>query len=244
MMVKTANMLDEVTAAYDDYRFHYVYRSAYDFVNDLSNVYMDVAKDRLYSEAPSSKRRRAVQTVIQNILDVMVRVLAPILTFTTEEVWQHYPEAERNNPHRHESVQLACWPTREGFKPQLPADTEGLNGNWASIMDVRDVVTKALEEARAAGTIKKSQEAAVKVVLPTELLSVVDTYDLAVYQELFIVGAVSFEECAELSASVSLASGEKCPRCWNITELGGNSSHPDVCERCAAALEEIAFTEE
>ncbi len=244
MMVKTAKMLDEVTAAYDEYRFHYVYRAAYDFVNDLSNVYMDVAKDRLYSEAPSSPRRRAVQTVLLNILDVMVRVLAPILTFTTEEVWQHYPEGVRKCGKSHESVQLASWPTREGFKPKLPADTAELESKWACIMEARDTVTKALEEARAAGTIKKSQEASVVVGVPAELLAVLKGFDAAVFQELFIVASVSFEEAPELAATVSVADGEKCPRCWNITELGGNASHPDVCERCAAALDEIGFAAE
>ncbi len=244
MMVKTAKMLDEVTAAYDEYRFHYVYRAAYDFVNDLSNVYMDVAKDRLYSEAPSSPRRRAVQTVLLNILDVMVRVLAPILTFTTEEVWQHYPEGVKHCGENHESVQLASWPTRSGFKPELPADTSELEAKWVNIMLVRDVVTKALEEARAAGTIKKSQEAAVSVSVPAGLLACVEGFAEEVFQELFIVASVKFEQGVELSAAVSVADGEKCPRCWNITKLGGNEAHPDVCERCAAALDEIGFAAE
>ncbi len=244
MMVKTAKMLDEVTAAYDEYRFHYVYRAAYDFVNDLSNVYMDVAKDRLYSEAPSSPRRRAVQTVLLNILDVMVRVLAPILTFTTEEVWQNYPEGVKRCGKNHESVQLASWPTREGFKPQLPDDTSELESKWTSIMEVRDVVTKALEEARAAGTIKKSQEAAVSVSVPVEQLASLEGFAEEVFQELFIVASVAFEQGTELSATVSVAEGEKCPRCWNITKLGGNEAHPDVCARCAAALDEIGFTAE
>ncbi|MDO5335523.1 MAG: isoleucine--tRNA ligase [Coriobacteriia bacterium] len=244
MMVKTANMLDTVTKAYDEYRFHHVYRAAYDFVNDLSNVYMDVAKDRLYSEAPSSKRRRAAQTVIMNILEVMVRVLAPILTFTTEEVWQHYPEAIRNRAGREESVQLTSWPSRDSFVPALPADTTALADQWTCIMEVRDVVTKALEEARAAKTIKKSQEAALEVSVPAAALAVLDAFDEAVFQELFIVASVSFHEGTELAAQVSVAEGDKCPRCWNITKIGGNANHADVCERCAAALDEIGFTEE
>ncbi len=243
MMAKTATMLEEVTKAYDEYRFHGVYRAAYDFVNDLSNVYMDVAKDRLYSEAPNSPRRRAVQTVLANILDVLVRVLAPVLTFTTEEVWQNYPAAIREREGREESVQLASWPTREGFVPALPADTSVLESQWATIMEVRDVVTKALEDARGQKVIKKSQEAAVKVTVPSAALSVLGSYDPEVFEELFIVAAVEFVEGSELSCEVLPAQGEKCPRCWNFRELGGNASHPCVCQRCGDALDAVGFVE-
>ena len=241
MMVKTAAMLDDVTKAFDDYRFHHVYRVAYDFVTDLSNVYMDVAKDRLYSEAPESPRRRAVQTVLMNILEVMVRVLAPVLTFTTEEVWQHYPEAARGREGRESSVQLCDWPTRESFVPALPAETEQLEAQWATIMEVRDVVTKALEEARGAKVIKKSQEASVEVTVPAGALAVLSTFDAAVFEELFIVAGVRFIEGSELGCEVVAAQGEKCPRCWNFRELGGNANHPHVCKRCGDALDAIGF---
>ena len=241
MMVKTAAMLDDVTKAFDDYRFHHVYRVAYDFVTDLSNVYMDVAKDRLYSEAPESPRRRAVQTVLVNILEVMVRVLAPVLTFTTEEVWQHYPEAARGREGRESSVQLCDWPTRESFVPALPAETEQLEAQWATIMEVRDVVTKALEEARGAKVIKKSQEASVEVTVPAATLAVLGAFDAAVFEELFIVAGVRFVEGSELSCEVVAAQGEKCPRCWNFRELGGNANHPHVCKRCGDALDAIGF---
>ena len=241
MMVKTAAMLDDVTKAFDEYRFHHVYRVAYDFVTDLSNVYMDVAKDRLYSEAPESPRRRAVQTVLMNILEVMVRVLAPVLTFTTEEVWQHYPEAARGREGRESSVQLCDWPTRGSFVPALPAETEQLEAQWATIMEVRDAVTKALEEARGAKVIKKSQEASVEVTVPAGALAVLSAFDAAVFEELFIVAGVRFIEGSELGCEVVAAQGEKCPRCWNFRELGGNANHPHVCKRCGDALDAIGF---
>ncbi len=154
---------------------------------------MDVAKDRLYSEAPESLRRRAVQTVLMNILEVMVRVLAPVLTFTTEEVWQHYPEAARGREGRESSVQLCDWPTRESFVPALPAETEQLEAQWATIMEVRDVVTKALEEARGAKVIKKSQEASVEVTVPAATLAVLGAFDAAV-----------LKSCSSLRAFASL----------------------------------------
>lgn len=245
MMVKTRKLLAEVEDAYDKYKFGGVYRAVYDYVNDLSSVYMDVAKDRLYSETPNSPRRRAVQTVLMNILEVLVRILAPVLTFTTDEVWEHYPMTERNREARPVNVQLAGWPSESDFVPAIPVDAaKQVADNFAVVMDVRDVVTKALEDARGAKLINKSQEASVTVTAPQEVLDILATYDAAVYEELLIVASVAFEEGAELVAAVQPAQGDKCPRCWNYRTLGGNPQHPDVCCRCGDALDAIGFTEE
>ncbi len=242
MMVKTAKFLNDAETAYNEFKFNGVYRATYDFVNDLSAVYMDISKDRLYSEAPNSPRRRAVQTVLMNILEVLVRVLSPILSFTCDEVWEHFPPAYREADGRVWNVQLAGWPHARDFVPSLPevAEADALMADWTTIIGVREAVTKALEEARNEKTINKSQEAAVTVTAPADVLSVCKTYAPEVFEELFIVSSVSFEEGAELSVSVAVAEGEKCPRCWNIRELGGNSNHPDVCKRCGDVLDEIA----
>jgi isoleucyl-tRNA synthetase len=111
-------------------------------------------------------------------------------------------------------------------------------------MAVRDVVTKALEDARAAKQINKSQEAALTLTMPAATLAVLNAYDAAVYEELFIVASVTFVEGDELQAVVAQAEGEKCPRCWNFRTLGGNHNHPGVCERCGDALDAIGFVEE
>ena len=244
MMARTYELLRECEAAYDTYKFQTVYRTCYDFVNELSSVYMDVTKDRLYSEAPASPRRRAVQSVLLNILEVLVRVMSPILSFTCDEVWEYYPEALRGENHPF-SVQLAGWPTREDFVPALPADDGAADAQaFAVAMQARDVVTKALEEARGAKFVNKSQEAAVKVTAPAELLPVLEGFGAAVLEELFIVSGVEFVEGPELACEVLHAPGEKCPRCWNYRELGGNANHPHVCSRCGDALDEIGFTEE
>ena len=108
-------------------------------------------------------------------------------------------------------------------------------------MEVRDVVTKALEEARGAKVIKKSQEASVKVTVPAATLTVLSAFDEAVFEELFIVAGVRFVEGSELGCEVAAAQGEKCPRCWNFRELGGNVNHPHVCKRCGDALDAIGF---
>ena len=108
-------------------------------------------------------------------------------------------------------------------------------------MEVRDVVTKALEEARGAKVIKKSQEASVELSVPAGALAVLSTFDAAVFEELFIVAGVRFIEGSELGCEVVAAQGEKCPRCWNFRELGGNANHPHVCKRCGNALDAIGF---
>ena len=245
MMAKTYAFLHEVEDAYDTYRFNGVYRTAYDFANELSNVYLDVTKDRLYAEAPDSIRRRAAQTVMMNILEVMVRVLSPILSFTCEETWQCYPPAIREKEGRPVSVQLAGWPEATDFVPALPEDKGAacLEAFGAAI-EAREVAMKALEKARGDKRINKSQEAAVALTVPADKFAAVTAFDPAVYEELFIVSGVSFAEGGEFEAVVNPAEGEKCPRCWNYRELTGNQNHAGVCARCADALDAIGFAEE
>ncbi len=244
-MVQLADLVKEVEAAYEEYRFNGVYRAIYDFANDLSGVYLDETKDRLYAEAPNSPRRRAVQTVLMNVLEAMVRLVAPILSFTADEVWEHFPPAEREREERPFSVQLAGWPHVRDFVPTLPdvAEQERLRADFATIMEVRDVVTKALEDARTDKVINKSQEAAIAITAPAEIAAVLQAYGAAMLEELFIVATVTIAEGNELAAQVSVAEGEKCPRCWNIRKLGGNPRHPDVCERCGDALDALEAAE-
>ncbi len=246
MLAKTAKLLDEVEQAYDEFRYNGVYRLTFDFVNDLSAVYMDVAKDRLYAEAPSSPRRRAVQTVLANILEVLVRVLSPIISFTADEVWEHYPEPMRHAEGRPSNVQLAGWPSRRDMVPALPADggKEAL-ASFACALEARDAVTKALEEARVAKLVNKSQEAAVRITAPAPTAQALRDFGPEVLGELFIVSGVEVLDAAEgaedMAVEVLPAPGEKCPRCWNYRELGTDAAHPDVCGRCAAVLDEIGF---
>ena len=243
MMVKTARLVDEVTAAYEQYAFNTVYRLVYDFINDTSAVYMDVIKDRLYSDAAHSVRRRAAQTVLMNAIEVLVRILAPILTFTTDEAWECYPEAALARAGRPESVQLAGWPSRDDFVPAIPADAQSAADAFERLFEVRDAVTKELENARTAKIINKSQEAALNVTVPADLFEILKAYDHTVFTELFIVSTVSFECGDEIAVKVSVAQGEKCPRCWNVTTLGGNSRYPGVCKRCGDVLELLGYEE-
>ena len=230
-MAELADLVERVTTAYDEWRFHVVYRAVYDYVGDLSSVYLDVLKDRLYADAPSSAARRSAQTVLTEILGVLVRILAPILTFTAEEVWDFMPAALRDA----DSVQLSGW-----AKVDVPTEASAvLRSEYAVVLEVREAVTKALEEARGAKTIGKSQEAAVAITAPAEMIAVLEARGKQAMAELFIVAAVSLAEGSELAVKVAPAEGEKCPRCWNLRDLGTDASHPEVCARCARVLDEL-----
>lgn len=241
-LVRLARLLDDVNAGYDLYQYHRVFRALYDYVvGDLSAVYLDALKDRLYAEAPTSPARRSAQTVLMAILDTMVRIMSPILSFTCEEVWQHYPSALREQADRPISVQLAGWPSAETFTPALPADAARIDDDFTVILAARETVTKALEDARTQGSIGKSQQAEVVLSVPNSALEVLQRYDEELFCELFIVAGVTLEatDSDEMSASIVPTDKEKCPRCWNYRELGVNASHPDVCARCAAVLDDM-----
>ena len=120
---------------------------------------------------------------------------------------------------------------------------ERIAEDFGVILGVREIVTKALEDARGQKIVNKSQEADVTVTAPRSVLDHVEQYDAAVFEELFIVASVSFVEGEELSAEVCKTTAEKCPRCWNYRELGGNPNHPSVCERCGDVLDAIGYEE-
>ncbi|HSK46960.1 MAG TPA: isoleucine--tRNA ligase, partial [Coriobacteriia bacterium] len=211
-LVQLSDVLGKVTKHYDEWRFHMVYRTIFDYVGELSSVYLDVMKDRLYADATDSVSRRSAQTVLAEILGVLVRVLTPILSFTCEEVWTFMPESLRDE----ESVQLSDWPVL-----QLPAEEgDSLRATYTTVLDVRDVVTRALEDARNDKRIGKSQEAAVRITAPAETAAVLRNRAPGALAELLIVASVSVEDGEDLSVEVGPAGGEKCPRCWNYRTLG------------------------
>jgi len=225
-----ADLSTRVTKSYDDWKFHQVYHAIYGYcVTDLSSFYLDVIKDRLYADAADSLGRRSAQTVIAEVLRTLVRLMAPVLSFTTEEVWQFMPESLREGA---KSVHLAGWPTFE-----LPAEqASALRADYAVVLEVRDVVTKALEDARNAGSIGKSQEARVVVTAPAEMAVVLRARGDVSLAEMLIVSAVTVADGADLAVEVLSAEGEKCPRCWNFRSLGTDADNPGVCARCAEVL--------
>ncbi|MCL2756529.1 MAG: isoleucine--tRNA ligase [Coriobacteriia bacterium] len=242
-LVRLMRLTEKVTEAYNEFKFHVAFHAIYDYiVTDLSAIYLDVLKDRLYSDGAKSLGRRAAQTVLANILEALVRMLAPILTFTCDEVWGYYPAGIRMPDHA-PAIMLAGWPTREDFSPAiLPEKGQSIERDFELILTVREAVTKALEEARKTKVIGKSQEAALTITAEANVHRVLASQQSGMLEELFIVASVTLKEGlqgCDLEVEVQKAEGDKCPRCWNIRTLGEDGRYPELCSRCAAVLEEL-----
>jgi isoleucyl-tRNA synthetase len=231
-LARHRQFVDRVLAAYDEYEFHVVYHQAVQYCAvDLSAFYLDVLKDRLYCDPAAGRRRRSAQTVMFQIADDLTRLLAPVIPFTTDEVWKALPAR------REDSVHLALFPKKPAAAAEL--------GDWPALLDVRAAVTKALEEARAAKRIASSLEARVTVKAPAAALEPLRRHEQRSrvfpgnLANLFIVSGVRLEESANpLAVEVERAPGAKCERCWTWSEnVGRLAAHPGVCERCADVLE-------
>jgi isoleucyl-tRNA synthetase len=245
MLRQTWSLAKEIKSWYGQFAFHKIYHRVNHFVVvDLSAFYFDVLKDRLYTFAPNSPGRRSAQTAIWRILEAMTRLLAPILSFTAEEVWRYLPRS----PSRPESVHLDRFPEAgEVFgDPAVPETDAEQQDAFSNLVAVREHVLKALEEARNRKLIGKGLEAQVALVAADPLYSVLARYkDQLRY--LFIVSAVELERApsgngvAGVKVQVSRAAGRKCERCWNYsTHVGEDPVYPTICERCSHVLKEIA----
>ncbi len=232
-------LVKTVRAAYDRYEFHAVYRAVYNFcVIDLSNLYLDVIKDRLYCEGASSPERRSAQTALYVILDGMTRLIAPILAFTSDEIWAAMPHAASDNG---ESVLLNDMPDAS---PALALD-ESAAGRWDKLISLRDAVNKALENARKAGVLKKNQDAEIRLWVSEEdaaFLKDVDLATLCIVSKMEVLTGDGEGETAEdclvpATIAVTLSDAPKCVRCWNHNgHVGEDHDHAELCPRCAAVV--------
>jgi isoleucyl-tRNA synthetase len=244
MLRQTASLSADVTRWYDEFAFHKIYHRVNDFcVVELSAFYFDVLKDRLYTYAPDSRARQAAQTAIWRIGEALVRLLAPIMSFTCDEVWQYLPA----QPERLPSVHLAKFPTAADILgDSVPVEDAAQSEDWKILLAVRTEVLKALEEARQSKLIGGANLEAQATITAAEPVFKV----LARYQDglryLFIVSAVTLEPVVSgngtggVSVRVSKAEGKKCERCWNYSiHVGEDTVYPTVCERCSAVLKEL-----
>ncbi|MBC8030333.1 MAG: isoleucine--tRNA ligase [Pyrinomonadaceae bacterium] len=233
-LAKLNEVVGKVREAYDAYEFHLVYHLLSEFCTvTLSARYFDIIKDRLYTFAPRNQARRSAQTALHQIADALARMLAPILVFTSDEIWENLP-TDNDRP---EAVHLALLPEANA------AREDALLSNWQRLFEIRDDVLHALEEARIGKQIGSSLEARV------EIAAAGDSYDLLIryadeLRYLLIVSEVnvlkSDEGVSGVVVKVEQADGKKCERCWNYsTRVGESARYADVCERCVAALEEI-----
>ncbi|MFQ5696043.1 MAG: class I tRNA ligase family protein [Terriglobia bacterium] len=241
---RAAELVERCRAWYEGYEFHRLYRALYNFCTvDLSARYFDIVKDRLYTSAPTAAERRAAQTVLYRIAHALARLMAPILCFTSEEVWEHLPGA----PAEAASVHLTEFPRREELHPGLAAEKVAA---WETLFAVRTDVLNALEQARQAKKIRSSLDAQVYLRVSDTMGPLLESYG-AHLPALFIVSAVRLGrearphayqgELPGLETVVERAEGKKCERCWNYSpRVGAFPSYPTVCERCAPVLEALA----
>jgi isoleucyl-tRNA synthetase len=227
-LANLADVTAKVVKGFEDYDFQIVYSTLYNFCTvTLSAQYFDIIKDRLYTSAPKSHARRSAQTALYKIAKDLSLLLAPILVFTADEVWENLPNQTMA------SVHLASFPPVENF------DNSQLLANWERIFAVRDEVMKKLEEARNEKLIGSGLEAKVVLTVDSETFSFLSGYEKDL-RYILIVSQVELVKGDKFAVEVKRADGQKCERCWNYSvRVGEFEKYPTVCERCLEALAEI-----
>ncbi|MBQ4382801.1 MAG: isoleucine--tRNA ligase, partial [Oscillospiraceae bacterium] len=238
-MTRLESLVSRCLAAYERYEFHQVTYAIHNFcVVDMSNFYLDVIKDRLYCDGVESLSRRSAQSAIYAILDGMVRLLAPILSFTADEIWQAMPHGAGDNG---ENVMLNDMPADHPERVLTPEE----EARWAAALTLRSDVLKALEVRRADKSIGKPLDAAVTLHVSEEgegTMALLEGLDL---ESLFIVSRVdtvkgsggAAGDTAGVGVSVEPCDAPKCPRCWNRARTVGEvKAHPELCRRCAEVV--------
>ncbi len=241
-LMKLNDLVAKVIKGYDDYEFHVVLHAIHNFcVVDMSNFYLDVIKDRLYCEEKNGVLRRSAQTAMYEILDALVRMIAPILCFTADEIWQAMPHRDGDDA---ANIVLNAMP-----KVNLAwAFAEEASSKWDKLIALRDDVNKALEEARKNKVIGKPLEAWVTVYADDETAALLETVPadelaaLCIVSKLRVIrgnGEGMQGENLPVQIAIERASGDKCERCWMyVDSIGQDSKHPTLCARCAAVVGE------
>ena len=232
-------LIAKIRKAYEDFEFHVFFHAFHNFcVVDMSSFYLDVLKDRMYTTKAASRERRSGQTAMYAILDAMLKLMAPILSFTAEEAWQHLTKRET-------SIQLEDMP--EVNQDWLDED---LDERWRRMIEIRGDILKRLEIARKDKLIGHSLDAVVQIFTTGPTYDHLELFEdrlssICIVSEAELFGeevpipddAFPSETFENLSIRVAKAYGEKCPRCWQYrTTIGENREHPDICAQCAAAI--------
>lgn len=229
-MHKLQRLIKKVRKAYEDFEFHQVFHTVHNFcVTDMSAFYLDILKDRLYTSRTDSPQRKAAQWVLYNIANSLIKLLAPVLSFTAEEAWKHLPFKDE------ESVFLSKMPeVNQSFID------EELEVKWQKLIDIRDEVNKALEIKRQEKFIGNSLEAKVVLHVNNALSEFLKPYT-DFLPTLFIVSQVELKSYnadeKEFNVTIERAEGQKCQRCWNYSPMVGKLKEKDICPRCYHALE-------
>jgi isoleucyl-tRNA synthetase len=226
ILAEFSKLEQDILAAYDNYEFHVVYQKVSQFIAvELSSIYHDVVKDRLYTDAANSHRRRSTQTALHRLVTGLCQMLAPMLVFTAEEAWEFVPKSGG-------SVHASEW------KPEAFTLDPDEMGTWDWLKQWRERLMPELEKARQAKLIGKALEAKIEIVIPQ-----VQTQhaDAELLRELVNVSALKITVGDDMSQHVSKADGQKCERCWHWeTDVGSDPAHPTICARCVKAVKENA----
>jgi isoleucyl-tRNA synthetase len=233
MLARTRELTEDILAWYESFDFHRVYHAVNEFaVVDLSNFYLDVLKDRMYTFAPTSQERRSAQTVLWQISETLVRLVAPILSFTADEIWEYLPKVEG----REASVHLAQFPSPAEIFSEDPA---ALLEEWRQLFVVRDCALRELEVARQEKRIGKGLEAQLEIIATGEQLALLKRHTAGL-KEIVNVSGVTVLVGDELQVTVQPATGTKCARCWNfMPQVANYGIWQNVCTRCSDALTEM-----
>ncbi len=236
-LLRLGRVIERVRQAYEAFEFHVIFHELNNFCSvDLSAIYLDILKDRLYTFRRDSPLRRASQTAMLEILVAVTKLMAPILSFTAEEIWRILPQAARGLPETW-SVHLASFPA-----PDARWADPGLEQRWGRLLEVRSVVQAKLEEKRRGKVIGSSLEAKVVIAAAPDRYAFLRGYQQEL-PALFIVSQAELKPVPQLpppldfTVEVLRASGAKCERCWNYRDsVGTNSDHPTLCDRCVEAI--------
>jgi isoleucyl-tRNA synthetase len=232
ILLRTEDLVRRCRAWYDEFAFHKVYHAVYDFATvDLSAIYFEIVRDRLYTSAPRWPERRSAQTALYRVVYALVRLVAPLLAFTAEEVWKNMKQPG--------SVHTALFPEPEELTAGLSDESRKRVANWDRLFELREDVLKSLETARQEKFIGAPLEACVNLSADGDLYPLLEQYSKDL-PALFVVSQVCLSNGHERSISIERAEGVKCQRCWKYTtDVGSNPEFPTICAACARAVTDI-----
>jgi isoleucyl-tRNA synthetase len=248
ILYRMHQVLAGVDNAYQHYEFHTAYKLIYDFCNeDLSMYYLDMVKGRLYTAAAASAGRRASQTAMYEIVHILARIMAPLLAFTADEIWQHLPGSGHDRAAA--SVHLADWPQEDAGIFSRQALLKESAEELATVMELIPDIAKALEEERSKGIIGSSFDAGIILLtnkgfrytyldsLKDDLCEICKVSQVKISNGTELTQGIIAQKYPDVAIVVEKAHGVKCPRCWNYSaDIGAHQAHPEICGRCVAAL--------
>ena len=230
IVLETSKLQEDVLKLYESYSYHNVVQKIHNFcVNELGGIYLDIVKDRLYTCKDSSHARQSCQTSLNYVLNTMVRLTAPILSFTSEEIWQTHPSLKGQN----ESIFLSKY-----FESKQEGECVISSSDWARIFEIKDIVNQSIERLRNENKLKGSLDSNVIISANEEDKSILDKLGPELHF-VFISSQASVIDGDTLSIQIDQMSDEKCTRCWHRdSTVGESKDHPEICSRCEENIDQ------